>query len=182
MSAAGRYAKSLLELAKEQDVLDVVHDDMVAFSKACEDTRELKLVLENPIVNHSKKLEILNSIFGGKVNELTMAIFNMITRKNRESILYSISKEFHIQYNAFKGIGQATIVSSTTLDKKQLADVEALIASSTGKKVELEESVDEELIGGFVLTVEGNQFDTSVKTQLRKLNNIFSDNPYISKL
>lgn len=182
MSAAGRYAKSLLELAQEQNALDAVHDDMVLFSKTCEETRELKLILQNPIINHSKKLEILNSIFKGKVNDLTIAIFNIITRKNREGILYSISKEFHIQYNIVKGVGQASIVTSTELASSQLETIEKMVASATGKKVELERKVDEELIGGFVLTVGDKQVDTSVKTQLLKLNNIFSDNPYISKL
>ena len=114
-----QYAKSLLMLAQEQKSLDAVHDDMVLFSKTCEESRELKLILENPIVSHGKKLDILNGIFGGKVNDLTIAIFNIITRKNREAILYSISKEFHFQYNIIKGVGQASIVTSTVLDKKQ---------------------------------------------------------------
>ena len=182
MSAAGRYAKSLLGLAQEQKVLDAVHDDMVLFSKTCEENRGFKVVLENPIVNHSKKLDILDGIFKGKVNDLTIAIFNIITRKNRESILYAISKEFHLQYNILKGVGQASIVTSVALDKKQLAAFEKLVTDATGKKVELAEKVNEELIGGFVLNVGDKQVDASVKSQLLKLNNIFSDNPYISKL
>ena len=183
MSAvAGRYAKSLIELAQEQKALDAVHDDMLAFSKVCEESRDFKNILRNPIVNHDKKLEILKAIFEGKVNALTMAIFNIITKKNREEILYDISKEFHNQYNAINSIGRAKVVSSVALDKKQLSTFEKIVADAINKKVELEAQVDEDLIGGFVLTVEDKQVDTSVRTQLNKLNNIFKDNPYISKL
>lgn len=183
MSAvAGRYAKSLIELAQEQKALDAVHDDMLAFSKVCEESSEFKSVLRNPIVNHDKKLDILKAVFEKKVNSLTMAIFNIITRKNREAILYDISKEFHLQYNAIKGIGKAKVVSSVALDKKQIATFEKIVAEAINKKVELETAVDEDLIGGFVLSVEDKQVDTSVKTQLKKLNNIFKDNPYISKI
>ena len=183
MSAvAGRYAKSLIELAQEQNALDAVHDDMLAFSKVCEENREFKTVLSNPIVSHSKKLDILNAVFGKKINKLTTAIFNIITRKNRESILYDISKEFHNQYNRLKGIGRAKVVTSVELDKKQLASFEQLVEKAIDKKVELDSQVDEDLIGGFVLTVEDKQVDASVRSQLNKLNNIFKDNPYISKI
>lgn len=183
MSAvAGRYAKSLIELAQEQKALDAVHDDMLAFSKVCEDVYEFKVVLSNPIVNHEKKLDILKAVFEKKAHALTMAIFNIITRKNREAILYDISKEFHNQYNAINGIGKAKVVTSTALDKNQLATFEKLVADAIKKKVELEAKVDEDLIGGFVLSVEDKQIDASVKTQLTRLNNLFKDNPYISKI
>lgn len=183
MSAvAGRYAKSLISLAQEQNALDAVHDDMLAFSKVCEESRDFKVLLNNPIVNHAKKLEILKAIFEKKVNGLTMAIFNIITRKNRESIMYDISKEFHNQYNAIKGVGKAKVVTSTTLDKSQLVTFEQLVEKAINKKVELDAQVDEDLIGGFVLTVEDKQIDASVKSQINKLNNIFKDNPYISKI
>ena len=183
MSAvAGRYAKSLIALAQEQNALDAVHDDMLAFSKVCDESRDFKVLLNNPIVNHAKKLEILKAIFEKKVNALTMAIFNIITRKNRESIMHDISKEFHNQYLFIKGIGKAKVVTSTPLDSKQLATFEKLVADAINKKVELDSQVDEDLIGGFVLTVEDTQVDASVKSQLNKLNNIFKDNPYISKI
>ena len=54
------------------------------------------------------------------------------TRKNREAILYSISKEFHIQYNIVKGVGQASIVTSIILDKKQLIEVSGLYVRIRG--------------------------------------------------
>lgn len=183
MSAvAGRYAKSLLELAEEQGVLDAVHGDMLVFAKLCKENREFRVVLSNPIVNHAKKLEILKAVFAEKAHSLTMAIFTIITRKNREAILFDISKEFHLQYNAKKGIEKATLTSSIELDKNQKEIFEKLVAEATGKKVEMEANVDADLIGGFILKVQDKQFDASVKTQLAKLGTMFKDNPYISKI
>ena len=77
-----RYAKSLIELAQEQNALDAVHDDMLAFTKLCDENREFKTILSNPIISHGKKLDILNAVFGDKVNQLTKAIFTIITKKN----------------------------------------------------------------------------------------------------
>ena len=81
--AAYRYVKSLLGLAVEQNVLDQVHADMQLFDKTVESSREFALLLKNPIIRHDKKRDILEKLFKGKVHPLTLAFFDMITKKNR---------------------------------------------------------------------------------------------------
>src|SRR5688572_7171171 len=110
--AASRYVKSLLGLAVERNVLDEVHQDMLLFSKVVEDNREFELLLKNPIVKHDKKRDILERLFKGKVNPLTLAIFDIITKKNREPILPAIAREFHNSYNEYKGIGKAVVTTA----------------------------------------------------------------------
>ena len=66
---ASRYVKSLLGLAVEQNALDQVHNDMLAFSKVVQSNRDFALMLRNPIIKHDKKREILEKIFTGKVNK-----------------------------------------------------------------------------------------------------------------
>lgn len=180
--AAVRYAKSLVEIAQEQNALDQVHEDMLLFNNVCAGSRDLELLLKNPIINHDKKLDVLNSIFGGKVHAVTSAIFNIITRKNREAILREISVDFHRQYNLIKNIKRATVESAVALTDAQRAEFSKVVAEATNNSVELVEKVDEELIGGFVLTVDDRQIDSSVKTKLRNIKKSFSDQTYISKI
>ena len=101
---ASRYAKSLIELAKEQNVLPAVYEDMKLFKDTVDNNRGLMLALKSPVVRHEKKLGILKALFEDKVNPVTFAIFNIITKKNREAILDSIAEEFLIAYNDFQGI------------------------------------------------------------------------------
>jgi F-type H+-transporting ATPase subunit delta len=179
---ASRYAKSLLELAEEKGILEQVHQDMVLFSKTTEESRDFKLLLRNPIIKHDKKLSILNSIFKGKVTDMTLAFFSIITRKNREAVLDQVALEFEKQYNLKKGIQQVSVVSATPLTgdlRKELSD---LVARQTGKTIQLLETIDQNLIGGFVLRVGDNMIDSSVRTTLRRLKNNFNDNTYISKI
>ncbi len=180
--AASRYVKSLLGLAVEQNVLEQVHNDMLMFSKLVESNREFKLLLRNPIVKHEKKREILERLFKGKVHSLTMAIFDILTRKNREPLLPAIAEEFHAAYNEYKGIGQATITTAVPLDAKTRSEFEKL-AGEYGhtKQVELVEEVDPDMIGGFVLHVGDRQVDASVKNKLKALKVKFSQNPYIKE-
>lgn len=168
-TVASRYAKSLIELAKEKNVVDEVYQDMVLFSKTADENRILMKVLGSPIVRHEKKLGILRSLFQDKVNPVSFSIFNIITRKNREAILDSIADEFVSQYDLYKGIQKATVISSTALTpevRKQFIDS---LTASTGKTIQLEEKIDESLVGGYILRVGDKQIDASLKSQLNAL-------------
>jgi len=181
--AASRYVKSLLGLAVEKNALEEVHRDMLLFSDAASKSRPFELLLQNPVIKHDKKLEILNKIFKGKVHSLTMAFFAIITRKNREPILLSVAREFHNAYNEYKGIGKASVTTAIPLDAATRAEFEKLVRQYSDKKqVELVEKVDPDLIGGFVLNVGDRQVDASIKSKIKTLQVKFSENPYIKEL
>jgi len=180
--AASRYAKSLLGLAIEQNAVEQVSEDMKLFTKVVEGNKDFRLMLHNPIIKHDKKRDILDKLFKGKVNKLTMAIIDIITRKNREPLLASIAREFQNQYNEYKSIGKATVTSATPLDAKLRAEFEQMVKTLSNKKqVELAEKVDASLIGGFVLNVGDRQIDASIKSKLKSLKVEFSQNPYIKE-
>ena len=80
---AARYAKSLLDLAKEQGTLATIKEDMDLLANTMAGSRDLRLLLRNPIVKHDKKLSILNAVFQGKVSEMLMRFFQILTSKNR---------------------------------------------------------------------------------------------------
>jgi F-type H+-transporting ATPase subunit delta len=167
--AASRYVKSLLDLAVEKNALDAVHRDMVDFAKVCEENRAFTLMLRNPI-------------FKGKVNPLTMAILNILTEKNREPLLPQIAKEFHLAYNVYKGVGQASVTTAVPLDAAMRAEFEKIAKGlSEHDNVELREAVDPEMIGGFVLNVGDRQVDASLKNKLKALRVKFSQNEYIKE-
>jgi F-type H+-transporting ATPase subunit delta len=180
--AVARYVKSLLGLAVEKNALEAVHHDMLLFSKVCEENRAFELMLRNPIIKHDKKREILEKLFDGKVHPLTMAIFDILTRKNREPLLPGIAKEFHTAYNVYKGIGKAIITTAVPLDATLRAEFENIVRKLSEKdKVELTEKVEKEMIGGFVLNVGDRQIDASIKNKLKALKVKFSQNPYIKE-
>lgn len=181
--AASRYVKSLLTLAVEKNVLEEVHKDMLFFSKVIADSRPFELLLLSPVIKHDKKLAILKKLFEGKVHSLTMSFFEIITRKNREPLLAGIATAFHNAYNEYKGIGKATVTTAVPLDATLRAEIEELVrAHSDKKKIELEEKVDPDLIGGFVLKVGDRQIDASISNKIKTLKLKFSQNPYIKEL
>jgi F-type H+-transporting ATPase subunit delta len=168
-TVASRYAKSLIELAEERKVVETVYQDMLLFRDTAKASRGLMLALKSPVVRHEKKLGILNAIFKDRVDPVSYAIFEIITRKNRSSILDEVAEAFVVQYNAYKGIQKATITTTIPLNADLRDRFNKIVADATGKTVELEERVDEKLIGGYILRVGDRQIDASLKSRLNEL-------------
>lgn len=167
--AASRYAKSLLELAKEQKVLDEVYGDMQLFSAVVDQNRNFAVMLKNPIINHYKKQTILRALFEKRMNKLTILAFDQITKKNREKILDQVAKEFQIQYNILKGLQSADITTTIKLDAELRDKFMKLVEDISGKQASLKEMVDEDIVGGFVLNVGDIRLDRSIKSQLSNI-------------
>ena len=182
LRVASRYVKSLLALAVEQGVLEEVHKDMLSFAIICKESRSFSMMLKSPVIRHERKRDILEKIFTGKVNKLTLAIMDILTRKNREPLLLPIAKEFHNAYNEYKGISKAFITTTIPMDKALRTEIEKIVKKLSDKKlVEIDEKVDKELIGGFILNIGDRQIDASIRGKLEKLKLGFSENPYIKE-
>lgn len=179
---ASRYAKSLIELADEKGVLEEVHADMLLLSSIISANRDFKLLLHNPVIKSNKKLAILNQIFTGKVQPMTLMFFNIVASKGRESVLAFIAAEFEKQYNELKGIQVAKVTTAVPLLPADRDILIKQLTAETGKIIQLEETIDPALIGGILLRVGDRQIDSTVKDKLRRLKNDFKDNPYINKL
>lgn len=166
---ANRYAKPLLELAEEQEVFDQVREDMDEFVSLCQENRDFLLMLKNPIISHLKKAEILKKIFEGKANKLTMSIFDVVTRKNRENLLPEIARAFVRLCHTKMGYQEATLTTAFAIDDELRRSFQKIIKEVTGDKAVMNEQVDQSILGGYVLTMGDQQLDESVHSYLREI-------------
>lgn len=164
---AGRYAKSLLDLAQDGNKLEKVREDMTGFATACK-VPDLRLMLKSPIINTDKKRAVMKSLFDGKVDELTMAFFNIILTKGREAHLPEIADTFEAQYKKLKGITSVKLTTATPVGDDVVATIKAKLeaSSATDSIVDIETAVDEKLIGGFVIEFGDKLYDASVAHRL----------------
>lgn len=180
--AANRYIKSLLSLAVERGVLEDVHQDMLLFSNTCKENRNFELMLLSPVIRHDDKKKILRKIFSEKVNPLSLALFDIMTSKNREAILPAIAKKFHFAYNEYKGISRAYLTTPFTVDAEFRKEIENMVKKLSHKdSVELIEKKNSDLIGGFILQVGDKQIDTSIKSKLKILDLKFKEDFFVNK-
>jgi F-type H+-transporting ATPase subunit delta len=164
---AGRYAKSLLDLAREENKLDRVLEDVKSFQAASKN-RDFYLLLKSPIVNARKKLSILDALFLGKYDEMTMAFLRILVNKGREPYLPEVAEEFITQYKKIKHITTVKVTTAQPMTAAALKALEAKLMASdtTATSVEIETAVNPELIGGFVLEMDDKIYDASVAQKL----------------
>ncbi|RCH54856.1 ATP synthase F1 subunit delta [Mucilaginibacter hurinus] len=174
LTVASRYAKSLLDLASEQNVVEDAKADMDFFLKTLKQNPQLAAVLGNPIISQSKKTAILRDVFADKVNKITLGFFSLLVTKGRGEIISGTAEEFINQYNTKQNIIKATVVSATPLSEENKQKLVAEVQTAVGSQVILTAKVDPSLIGGFVLTVGDRQVDTSLANDLKKLKKEFA--------
>jgi F-type H+-transporting ATPase subunit delta len=163
---AKRYANALFDLAIEQHLVEEVYADSKLIVKAARESRELRFFLKSPIINSEKKLHIIRAIFENKVHQMTLTYLEIMVRKHRESFIPEIARELKEVYQAYKNILVVQFKSPVLPDAAVTAEVNRLMARYTGATIELEPSVDEELIGGFVLTWKDKQYDASIRREI----------------
>lgn len=174
-----RYAKALLNLAKDENLLRVAYGDMYNVNKTILLNKELRLLLKSPIINADLKIKILKSIFYQKISDLSMSFIETIAKKGREGLLYEISASFIKLYKNYNNIESAEIITPQPIDDEIRRDVIDFIAQNSGKEVELTEKIDESIIGGAIINMGDKQLDASVSSSLKALKLEFSKNLYI---
>lgn len=180
--AAVRYAKAILDLAKEQNVADTVFEEMQQIQKTVANSKELKDVLKSPLVKAEQKVASLQAVFANS-STIILGLYNSLASNKRLSILDDVALSFVALYEQDRG---AEVVKVTTavplsgeLEKQILAKVKEL---TNGKEVTLKSIVDESIIGGFVLRVGDLEYNASVANQLSSLRRSFNDASYVNKL
>ena len=180
---ATRYAKSLLDLARDRGQLDSVKGDMEVFLEAVKN-RDLYLMLKSPIVSGDKKKAVLQAIFGEQFEPLSMSFVNLLVEKGREEVLPEVVREFERQYRVENGISTVVLTTAAPLGPGELEAIRAklLASESTDRSVEIETRVDPALIGGFVLEYDNRLYDASVAHKLEQYRKEFKDNAYTPAL
>ncbi|GAB4249903.1 MAG: hypothetical protein Kow0079_02800 [Vicingaceae bacterium] len=182
IKVASRYAKSILDLSIELNQLEEVYKDMIFISNTCKESKDLSLLLKSPIIKADKKESILKAVFGEKIGKITASFITILTTKGRESLLAEIADYFIKLYKKHKNIETAQVISAIKLPDNIKNEIADLVKKHTNSdKVELNEVIDKEIIGGLILRLEDKQYDNSIIRKLNDLKAAFSDNLYIKE-
>jgi F-type H+-transporting ATPase subunit delta len=173
--AAIRYAKAVLSLASDQKTADAVNTDMKLIAHTIAGSKELSSMLQSPVIPSSEKKAVLTEAFK-KANKTTLGILELLHTNNRVDILEQVALKYNQLFDEAKGVQVATVTTAVPLSAGLKKDVLAKAKELTGKKVEVENIIDESILGGFILRVGDVQYNASVANQLNKLKREFTLN------
>ena len=180
---ATRYAKSLLDLAIEKGQLEEVYADMQWMQAVCKSNRDFVNLLKSPVISGDKKIKIVDAVAAGKLHSLTSAFNTLLTKKTRESNLPEIASAFITQYKEYKKIYTVKLTTaSPASDNLKNAIINQVKKAGGYENIELEEKVDKDIIGGFVLQVGDKLVDTSIAYDLKAIAKQFENNDFIYKI
>ncbi|MDP1620703.1 MAG: ATP synthase F1 subunit delta [Bacteroidales bacterium] len=168
---AERYAKALFELALEKNAAEEVYQDSLMISRACENSRELRLLLKSPVINSGKKLTILRELFEKNIHQITLTYMMIMVRKNRESFIDAIAVQFVDLYNVYRNILTVHFSSPVLPDEETRKQVLSLMEKYTAADIDLQAEIDESLVGGFVLKWSDKQYDASIRREIENIRN-----------
>lgn len=168
-NVSNRYANAFISAAEEKNILDKISADFSLIYNTLSASKELKAVLKSPILNEQKKMDILMDIFKSSCDQMTLKFLRFIVDKNREDLLFDISRRFLDIMNEKLGKIELQIVSALELGEDQKSKLKTKLEEITNKTVLPEFKIDEKIIGGFKVKVKDTVFDASVEQQIASL-------------
>jgi F-type H+-transporting ATPase subunit delta len=171
---ARRYARALMAVAEERNVLDRTAADLEIIGTLVRGSRELRLFLARPIVSEDKKRAVLKELFGPSLGLLTMEFINLLVDKKRESELLGIIEQFGEIRDEKLGIVNVDVISAVELSSPQEQELSRRLEQQTRKRVRVRFTLDKAVRGGLLVRIGDTVLDASLRHQLDLLRERFT--------
>jgi ATP synthase F1 delta subunit len=162
------YARALFDAAKENGVLDRVHDELGEFADALDEDRNLQVFLFSPYFSSEEKKDGVSRIVTD-ADERLVNFLELLAERHRMPALFRIRRHFDSLWAEENQLLAVTVTSATELDPAVVEDIGAQIEKQTGRKVELSSNVDPDVLGGLVVRVGNMVLDATVRQRLEQL-------------
>jgi len=162
------YARSLFEVAREQDKLDVVREQLGAFTDALSENRDLQVFFFSPYFATKEKQDGLERVVSD-ADPVVLNFLKLLIEKHRMPVLFRIRSNYDGLWEEENKLLPVHITSAVKLDNAIVEQLGDRISEQTDRKVELSADVDPEILGGIVVRVGNSVLDASVRNRLEQL-------------
>lgn len=176
-----KYANALLQLAKQENQLDVINQDMIQLKIMFDDIFDNQNNVENYnkyartfyILSNRQQKELLDNVLS-QINVSTMCRnFVMLLLLNHKlPVLKELSRSWNKLYNAFLGYKKIEVISAIPLSASQEEKIINNIKNTVGDLFYLNKIVDKNILGGLIIKIEDKMYDDSISTKLNQVTNI----------
>ena len=169
-AATRRYARAIFELAREDDRVTEVRREFSELSEVVAESKELRTALLTPLHPVEERKKVLNAL-AERLNLSTRVrnFLAFLVDKRRLIALAAIHEEYERLADELSGRLIAEVRTATPLDEDQQTRLRGALSGATGRDVELEVTLEPELIGGAIAKVGGLIFDGTLRAQLAQL-------------
>ena len=170
---ARRYAKALVQLAAEEQRMELIHGELTRFETVLTAQNALKSVLINPAYGIDEKRAIMKDVFARLDISGTVANFLLLLLdRGRIGFLPAIIASYGAYADEVSGVVRPILYSAMPLEAAHVQGIKDALTKTTGKQVVLTLEVDSALIGGVVTKIGDMVYDGSIRTQLNQIEGI----------
>lgn len=166
---ADRYAKAVFKLAIEQSSLEQTSNDMALLQSYCNEGDTFSDLLASPVIKPEQKQRMLHSVLEGNINDITLNLLNLLLANKREELLQDVIRRFVTLYKEQQGIKEVVLYSAIRLEENYIASVKSFLEEQFKTPIELSVKTKEDLLGGFIITVDGKMADASLSSKLKQI-------------
>ncbi len=169
-AAAIRYATALVEIAANAKKIDSVEKDLNDLSAMLVSSTDLQTLLNSPLISREDQQNAIQVIAKkAKFQDVTTNFLSLVAQNRRLSMMPAITKKVHQEISKLRGQVDAHVATAFKLSKEQENALQESLTKAVGKEVAIKVEVQEDLIGGMVVTVGSQIIDDSVKRKLERL-------------
>jgi len=165
---AAVYARSLFEVASEQDKLDLVREQLGAFADALDETRELQVFFFSPYFSTQEKQDGLDRAVSG-ADPAVVNFLKLLIENHRMPVIFRVRRAYEELWEEENKLLPVQVTSAVELDQGTVKQIGDKIAEQTGRKVDLSAQVEPDILGGIVVRVGNSVLDASVRNRLEQL-------------
>ena len=161
-----RYANALILISKKVG-LKQIQNDFESFIKLIQTNKDLKLIINNPLINVTKKSTILEKICKAiKTQKIFLGFLKTLTKHNKIVLVEKVFSQFNKLIDIKEGFTEVHLTTSKKLENEKLKQIEKIISQKIDCKVKLKKKVDPQIIGGIIIQIDSFMIDNSVRSKL----------------
>jgi ATP synthase F1 delta subunit len=167
---AKRYAAALFDLCEGNIETARRYRNQLEAVATLYDYDDIRRVLMSPVVSSDLKSDVLeNAVSQVEADDLLKAFLREVANANRVDLLPQLVRSYHRLLNEKTGVAEAEAVTVVELNDDDQAVICEKLQKLIGKTIELRTKVDQSILGGFVIKLENNVIDMSLKSKLDAL-------------
>lgn len=166
---AKKYAKALFLSTDQRGLVEQAYEQFSGLKQVLEADDSLLAVLGSPRIDDRQKLDLIQAVFGDRLEKLFVEFLSVLVRKRRAGYMVEVIDEFNRLVEFKKGISRVTATTAVPLTEAERERLLKALADKTGKKIELESKVDPSIIGGMIVIMHDEIVDGSVRYGLELL-------------
>lgn len=166
---AKRYAKALFELAKEQNKIAQVEDELKFIVAVLKDNSDFHKLIKHPGIGNMAKTALLKNVFESQLSEITFSTLLLLVDKGREELLEALVGYFVKIASEALGQAKAIVYTPVVLNQVELDHIAETFSQLASKQIRVETAIDKSLLGGIKVRIGDRLYDGSLSGKLERL-------------